>query len=374
MIQKSAIKVIKVGGSILSNSDEFLNVALKIRDESYKNQEIIVVISAMKGVTDRLIEISRNSNKEALRSILEIVDMYPIFPKLKWDPGKFEDILCGKIKEISIDQLITIGERLSSLSLHSLLGNLGIRSTIIDPGDIIYYEGNEKLTSYSPSNYSDFKLLESTPVRIVPGFYGRDKEGNIKAFSRGGSDLTAGIVAGYFEASELEFWKDVGAVMTGDPKIVESPRPIFSINMTMLSEMTAIGSRILHPLSLEYVDLELTRVRIRGIDSNLETTTEVVNFSVNCLSIVISKNSDEDRNYENYLENEDAGIYVLTGGEPEFLNSISSRVRNFFEMIGSGISGKLAQENGMISFRSSYSECRKIANELHRDLFSGDRS
>ncbi len=371
MIRKSVLKVIKVGGSILSDRNEFANVALKIRDESHKCKEIIVVISAMKGVTDNLIELSTDQ-KVTPRSIVEFLECYPSLSELHMDSYELQDMLISNIREGNIDQLITLGERLSALCLNYLLNKLEIKSRFIDPGDIIYYDGSEGPPSYSPGNEADFRIIEKAPVSIVPGFYGRDNEGRIKAFSRGGSDLSAGIVAGYLEASELEFWKDVGAVMTGDPKIVDSPQPILSINRKMLTEMTEIGSRILHPLSLEYVDLDLTRVKIRGIDTNGDATTEVVNDMVNCLSIVVSSSSDKHRICENFQDIEEAGIYVLTDGELEFVNSISYKVWHFFEILGSGLSGKLHQDRGMISFRSSYSECRRIANELHRNLFSGD--
>ena len=256
MIRKSVLKVIKVGGSILSDRNEFANVALKIRDESHKCKEIIVVISAMKGVTDNLIELSTDQ-KVTPRSIVEFLECYPSLSELHMDSYELQDMLISNIREGNIDQLITLGERLSALCLNYLLNKLEIKSRIIDPGDIIYYDGSEGPPSYSPGNEADFRIIEKAPVSIVPGFYGRDNEGRIKAFSRGGSDLSAGIVAGYLEASELEFWKDVGAVMTGDPKIVDSPQPILSINRKMLTEMTEIGSRISKKCQTLY-EMELT--------------------------------------------------------------------------------------------------------------------
>lgn len=370
MNQKIALKVIKIGGSIISDRNEFRKVAERIRVESELCINLTVVISAMKGVTDKLIALYEDTCEDKFSLVEDILKRYPKLPGDLLDSNGIIDMTFSNIKAGNVDSVITMGERLSALCLHSLLHDLGVESIIMDPGEIIC--ADEIVSSFSAGNDSDFVRLQRTGVWIVPGFYGRNKEGSIKAFSRGGSDLSAGVIAGSLGATELEFWKDVSAVMTGDPKIVESPKPILYINRNMLREMAELGSRILHPLSLDYVDLNVTKVRIRGIEPAGESSTEIVSNSVNCLSIVVSEPSDEKRLTRDSSGKERSGVYVLTEGEPEFVTTVSSRVRRFFEIIGSGIPGTLTQDNGLISFRSSYTECRVLANELHRDLFSGD--
>lgn len=377
----SGIKTVKIGGSLLKSKADFSEIAHELLMELSKGKDVIVVISAMKGITDRL-TIAVNENPVARKLLLgEIIEAYPedlLGFTDKWDlAGSFSEIpLPGLNSNHESDILLTMGERLSAIALALKMIQMGIRALILDPSHIISLSGNGSFNKeISRENYHCLMgRLDLCHLYIVPGFYGALPDGSITTLGRGGSDYTAGIMSFLSGSSELEFWKDVGAVYTGDPTLIEDPRPILRINMDMLKGIVSAGSRILHPSSLDLVETESCRVTIKGIGGPGRSITELVSRDEECVSIIVGShgNSTSLSGIENVIDKEKNSITIVTGGNPEYRNRILGRLRKSLELIVEARDSTLTTSEKVSTIIAPSDQCVSIARKIHRELVSGD--
>ena len=371
---KQQRKVLKIGGSILSDCAGFVNIGRRIFEDSEKYGQLIVVISAMKGVTDRLIASSMNEGNNLEEAIWNILAKYPALKELI-EIKRNIPFLFDQDSGLNLhDNIVTMGERFSALSLSIMLKDMGADSIIADPGDLILLNSDGSLDlEGSTESFWKFQELYDHRILIVPGFYGRTADGKIRILGRGGSDLSAGIIAAVSGAGDLEFWKDVSAVLTGDPTVVHNPQPIISMSKDMLRKITQLGSRILHPSSLDYVDLSRTRVRITGIDPDKKAETEVVFGRVNCVSVIYNgQGSPVETLKGNNIYNGGSSVYVVSDGDPEYIHGLSVRLKSILETFESTSFEKFHLSEGLAIIEGTRNECENIARYLHSQLVPGD--
>lgn len=120
-----------------------------------------------------------------------------------------------------------------------------------------------------PQSYDLLAERLSDPTRryVVPGFYGRDPEGDIRTFSRGGSDVSGAVVARAVRAELYENWTDVSGMLMADPRIVDNPRPMAEVTYAEIRELSYMGASVLH-------DEAMTPVREVGIPVNIRNTND----------------------------------------------------------------------------------------------------
>lgn len=120
-----------------------------------------------------------------------------------------------------------------------------------------------------PQSYDLLAERLSDPARryVVPGFYGRDPEGDIRTFSRGGSDVSGAVVARAVRAELYENWTDVSGMLMADPRIVDNPRPMAEVTYAEIRELSYMGASVLH-------DEAMTPVREVGIPVNIRNTND----------------------------------------------------------------------------------------------------
>lgn len=159
----------------------------------------------------------------------------------------------------SLDYTASRGEFLNGIILSTLLGY-----KFIDAKDVILFNKSGLLDSDSTYKAIKTKLSETSKV-VIPGFYGSLPDGQIKTFSRGGSDVTGAIIAHGVSASLYENWTDVSGFLMADPRIVENPEPIHSITYRELRELSYMGATVLHEESV-------FPVREAGIPINIKNT------------------------------------------------------------------------------------------------------
>ena len=168
--------------------------------------------------------------------------------------------IAADIKEhLSLDYLASRGEYLNGKIMAEYLGY-----DFIDAKDVIFFNEEGHLNTYKTNKVLGAALKEH-PHAVIPGFYGCDKDGNVKTFSRGGSDVTGSIVAGAAKVDVYENWTDVSGMLSADPRIVKNPSVINFITYTELRELSYMGASVLH-------EDAVFPVRKAGIPINIRNT------------------------------------------------------------------------------------------------------
>ena len=153
------------------------------------------------------------------------------------------------------------GEYLSGLILAELLGY-----EFIDAAEVIFFNGGGML-DLERSRQALHDRLSKSPAAIIPGFYGTDHRGNVKTFSRGGSDISGAVVAAGVDAEVYENWTDVSGLLMADPAVVENPQSIDRVTYRELRELAYMGAKVLH-------DEAIFPVRHARIPVNLRNTND----------------------------------------------------------------------------------------------------
>lgn len=244
------LKVVKFGGSSLSSGESFEKVKKIVNADPSR---VVVVVSAPgkrfssdNKVTDLLYichaHIKYNvSFDDIFDKICEKYKEICRHCDLKQDiNGELDDIREKFTKKTSVDYIVSRGEYLSAKLMAEYLG-----FTFVDSASWLVFNYNGKV-NFEKSYDNLAKIAEVTPRMVIPGFYGATPDGDIKVFSRGGSDITGAIAAAALNADAYENWTDVSGIMTADPRIVDNPRPIENVTYAELRELSYMGAEVLH--------------------------------------------------------------------------------------------------------------------------------
>lgn len=155
--------------------------------------------------------------------------------------GKELDIIKQKIEDgETTDYIVSRGEYLNAVLIAKYLG-----FDFVDAKDLIVLSDSGR-PDIKVSIENLKKELKSHERAVIPGFYGTDKNGKIKTFSRGGSDITGALVAAAVDADIYENWTDVSGFLMADPRIIENPKKISKITYKELRELSYMGAKVLH--------------------------------------------------------------------------------------------------------------------------------
>ena len=263
-------KVVKFGGSSLASAEQFKKVgAIISADES----RVYVVPSAPgkrfpedTKVTDMLLHVYETAKAgeditEEMKAIKARYDEIITGLALKdFSLDKdFEEITKKLIENPQVDYAASRGEFLNGKIMAAYLG-----VEFIDAAEVIFFNAEGNLNSYKTEKVLSERLSKA-PRAVVPGFYGLGKDGNVKTFSRGGSDVTGSIVAQASQSDVYENWTDVSGFLVADPRIVPNPKPIKYITYRELRELSYMGASVLH-------EDAIFPVRNCGIPINIRNT------------------------------------------------------------------------------------------------------
>ena len=252
--------VIKFGGADLASGSKIREAARKILRSKY--DEVVVVVSAMKGMTDHLI-------------------------------GTISEI--GGVSDQDYAEIVSMGERISARIFCSALRSLGADAIYLEPSDeewpIITNSDfknavpNMEETCRRVKRYIEPLLGEK--IVVVCGFLGRDPEGRITTLGRGGSDTTAMILANCLRADEVVLVKETEGVMSADPKIIGDARPLSRLDIHEMFALSYGGAKIIKAEALKY-KLPDQRLRVVSFSSDdLSGGTEITGV-FNSSSIEVS--------------------------------------------------------------------------------------
>jgi aspartate kinase len=217
-----ALIVQKYGGTSVGNTDRIKNVAARVAKYHAEGNKIVVVVSAMSGVTDNLIKLAK--------------EIMPL-------PNERE-----------MDMLLATGEQttiaLTAIALHSIgipaASMTGAQAGIVTDG----VHTKAKIQNITPQKVHE--LLNDGKVVIVAGFQGETSEGQITTLGRGGSDLTAIALAAALKADLCQIYTDVDGVYTADPRIVKTARKLEEISYDEMLELASLGAKVMQSRSVEF--------------------------------------------------------------------------------------------------------------------------
>ncbi len=263
-------KVVKFGGSSLASAEQFKKVGDIIRSDESR----VYVVPSAPGkrfsedtkVTDMLLQAYElaSEGKDFANMLAAIKQRYDEIIEglgltdfsLEKD---FEEIAHQLTTDPQMDYTASRGEFLNGKIMAAYLD-----IPFIDAYDVIFFNEEGNLNSYKTEKTLRARLEENERA-VIPGFYGHGKDGNVKTFSRGGSDVTGSIVAQACKADIYENWTDVSGFLVADPRIVENPTSIKYITYRELRELSYMGASVLH-------EEAIFPVRHCGIPINIRNT------------------------------------------------------------------------------------------------------
>ncbi len=219
-----ALIVQKYGGTSVGNPERIKNVARRVLETQQAGHKVVVVVSAMSGVTDSLIKLARE--------------------------------VCAKPDDREMDVLLATGEQTTIALLAMALQDMGAKATSLTGAQAgIVTDGvhtKAKIFNITPTQIHAH--LDEGAVVIVAGFQGQTRDGDITTLGRGGSDLTAIALAGALKADKCEIYTDVDGVYTCDPRVVPEARKIATISYEEMLEMASSGSKVMQSRSVEFAN------------------------------------------------------------------------------------------------------------------------
>ena len=259
----------------------------KIVEKEAKHQPVVVVVSALGGITDKLLATSQQALKgeEAWRTSFDeiverhhkMIDTIITDTKTREELFHIVDQLLEQLKSIffgvylihdlsrkSQDAIVSYGERISSYIVTALIRG----SKRMNARDFIRTErknGQHTLCSELTNNLVRKAFADLPRISIVPGFISRDKDTyETTNLGRGGSDYTAAIIAAALEAEVLEIWTDVDGFMTADPKVIKSAYTINELSYVEAMELCNFGAKVIYPPTIYPVCVKHIPIKVKN--------------------------------------------------------------------------------------------------------------
>jgi bifunctional aspartokinase / homoserine dehydrogenase 1 len=266
------MKVLKFGGTSVGSVEAILSLLRIVKNAGDNNEKLIVVCSAMHGVTGGLIELLDEASKgdeilsklklieerhyQTVRKLLDIKRHNQALLNLKLLFNELEELLAGvkALGEASNrvrDRVLSFGELLScSMITHFVDQHCG-KTVFADTRKLIKTDSQfGKATVKVPATnqlINEFIQLNPDAIHVFTGFIASNKRNETTTLGRGGSDYTAAIVAAAVNASEIQIWTDVDGIMTADPRLVKKAFSISQLSYYEAIELSYFGAKVIHP-------------------------------------------------------------------------------------------------------------------------------
>ncbi len=222
--------VVKFGGSSLADHERLLKAVMAVVNEAKRGTKIAVVVSAMGKTTDVLMTTAKNTSN-------------------------------GKLEKKDLDDILSMGERTSVRIFAAALRSNGANACYFDPIDHNWpiltddaFQNANPLLNDCEENIRAciLPVVEQGTIPVIAGFLGKTKDGKVTTLGRGGSDTTAFILAQALNADQVVLVTDADGIMSGDPKIVASPKRLPEIDVNTLVGLADSGAKFIHSKALKY--------------------------------------------------------------------------------------------------------------------------
>ena len=268
----------KFGGASLADSAAVRHAVEIVR--RHRPEPTVVVVSAMAGTTDALLEVAQQAGRGESRTVASLIARLrsrhaevarSLLPggRLRADVLLYITDLFAELEALAqglrllreltprtTDFLVSRGERLSARLVSAALEAGGTRARYVDALDLVHTDAafGQAAPDYARTDRAVHRVL--TPllakgiVPVVPGFIGATPDGEVATLGRGGSDLTATLLARGLGAKRVSLWKDVPGLLTADPRVVPDARVIPQLHAREAAELAYYGAKVLHPRAL----------------------------------------------------------------------------------------------------------------------------
>jgi bifunctional aspartokinase / homoserine dehydrogenase 1 len=293
----------KFGGASLADSAAVRHAVDIIR--RHRPEPTVVVVSAMAGTTDALLGVAQQAGSGESRTVTSLIARLrsrhaevarALLPGgvaraevLAYVSDVFEELealaqglrLLRELTPRTTDYLVSRGERLSARLMAAALDAAGVKAKYVDALDLIHTDGvfAQAAPDFARTDRSIQRqlvpLLARGIVPVVPGFIGATPEGEIATLGRGGSDLTATLLARGLGAARVSLWKDVPGLLTADPRVVPEARVIPQLHAREAAELAYYGAKVLHPRALIPLAGRRIPIYVRPFADPTATGTEV---------------------------------------------------------------------------------------------------
>lgn len=301
--------VMKFGGTSVGNAERMQGVADIVASHTRQN-ELMVVVSAMGGVTDMLVRAATEASqgdrehwksvrqelarrhRDVADQLLSASEQAVVLPRLAKNMADFENLCSGfsLVREVTpraMDMFSSLGEVMSATLMAAILRSRGCAAEAVDSAELITTDDN--FGNAAPLfDHTDMRteqrlagIRSAGVIPVVTGFRGSTQEGNTTTLGRGGSDYSATILGGSLNAEEVWIWTDVDGVMTADPRLVPAAHIIPEVSYREAVELSFFGAKVLHPKTIQPVMKKKIPVWIKNTFNPGCAGTKIVHASKN---------------------------------------------------------------------------------------------
>lgn len=336
-------KIIKIGGSCLSSIEDIKRIADILIGRISDNEKLVIVVSAMKGDTDRLLELANS--------------------------------ISPNVSKEDLDQILSIGERLSSRLLTAELKSKGISTRLIDPDNAVIITDNihgdaNPIIEFTKEKVNDklVPLLQNGTTIVTGGFFGKSTSGKTTTLGRGGSDSTAVLLGDCLNAEEIVLLKDVDGLLTSDPKKNKNSKLIKKITAEEAFILSCSGAKIIQPKSLKLkpANVPIKVVGNGSIGTVIEGSLKLINHDERPVALltVLTSNIEAVHGIKNLtMVRDDKSATLIISQE-----DVSKAIDELNQLIEKGKAKAFTvKENlGLVSIKSSSDTIPKIVNSLEQ--------
>ncbi|MAU37683.1 MAG: aspartate kinase [Flavobacteriales bacterium] len=346
-------KVFKFGGSSIKDVANITNVSNILK--SYSNDELVIIFSAMGKVTNMLEDVVelyiqkngkpsialqkvKNFHFDILNALFDqdhliFEEINNLFVEIEWvlEEDPYNDY--GYV----YDQIVSIGEFLSTKIMSAYLNNIGFHNNYLDARDIIKTDNSYRNAKIDwETTTTCIKSMIKAKHCITQGFVGCTSENFTTTLGREGSDFTAAILAYGIEAKEVVIWKDVPGMMNADPKYFQHSKVLETISFDEAIELAYFGAKVIHPKTIQPLKKKKIPLRVRSFiehkNKGSQIAEDVLTFP-EVPSIIIKENqiliSISDRSLSFIVETHMSKIFGLLAKHSVSVNVMQNSAVSF---------------------------------------------
>ncbi|MFP5438048.1 MAG: bifunctional aspartate kinase/homoserine dehydrogenase I [Bacteroidia bacterium] len=270
------MNVIKFGGTSVANAQN-IQRAINITKQKSEKEPVIVVVSALGGVTDLLLNAATQASEkqdtykeivqtietrhlDTVKELIPVAGQSAVLSHVKRELNRLETLLdgcslLGELSERTKDLILSFGEILSSYIISEALKAQGEDAALANSRELIQTNSRfgKASVDFDTTNKLIFDYFERSEkkITVMPGFIAKSADGHTTTLGRGGSDYTAAIIAAALEVPSLEIWTDVNGIYTANPKLVKQAEPIPYITFEEAMELSHFGAKVLYAPTIQ---------------------------------------------------------------------------------------------------------------------------